>query len=108
MITLKIPKKSIAGVHQKKDRFMLAYIARRLRRISLRQLGGCLALVLLAGGLSSCLEDSPPSAIKPPVTRATSTPKPAAARPTATPKPGTASATTNSNAAADWTVLVYL
>src|SRR4051812_11678110 len=86
---------------------MLARIAHRLRLISLRQLSGCLALLLLAGGLSSCLEDTPPSATKPPAARATSTPKPAA-RPTATPKPGTASAATNSSAAADWTVLVYL
>jgi len=87
---------------------MLARIARRLRLISPRQLGGCLALLLLAGGLSGCLEDSPPSTTKPPTARATTTPKPAAARPTATPKPAPASAATNSNAAADWTVLVYL
>ena len=87
---------------------MPAQIARRFRLISLRQLGGWLALLLLAGGLSGCLEDSPPSTTKPPVTRATSTPKPAAARPTATTKPGTASTVTNSGAAADWTVLVYL
>src|SRR6476469_9493575 len=81
---------------------MLSHIAGRLRHISLRQLGGCLALLLLAGGLSGCLEDTPPSATKPPAT-----PKPAAARPTATPKPA-ASAANNSNTATDWTVLVYL
>src|SRR5689334_14306462 len=71
----------------KKDRSMLADIARRLRRITIRQLGGCLAVLLLAGGLSGCLEDSPPSTAKPPAARATNTPKPAAGRPTATPKP---------------------
>jgi hypothetical protein len=79
---------------------MLAHIAGRLRQISLRQLGGCLALLLLAGGLSGCLEDTPPSTTKPPAT-----PKPAAARPT--PKPA-AGAANNSSTATDWTVLVYL
>ena len=82
---------------------MLARIAHYLRPISMHQLSGCLVLLLLAGGLSGCLEDSPPSTTKPPTARATNTPKPAPARPTATPKP----AASNSNAA-DWTVLVYL
>jgi hypothetical protein len=85
---------------------MLAPIARRLRLISMRHIAGCLALLLLAGGLSGCLEDPPPSPAKPPAARPTSTPKPAAARPTATPKPAASAA--NSSAAADWTVLVYL
>src|SRR3954447_9072550 len=93
---------SPAGVPYKKDHLMLDHIAHQLRHISLRQLGGCLALLLLAGGLSGCLDDSPASTTKPPAT-----PKPAAGRPTATPKPA-ASAANNSSAATDWTVLVYL
>src|SRR4051812_43544541 len=93
---------SPAGVPYKKDHLMLDHIAHQLRHISLRQLGGCLALLLLAGGLSGSLDDPPASTTKPPAT-----PKPAAGRPTATPKPA-ASAANNSSAATDWTVLVYL
>ncbi|MEO7912106.1 MAG: clostripain-related cysteine peptidase, partial [Roseiflexaceae bacterium] len=74
---------------------MLRDIAHRLRLISLRQLSSCLALLVLAGGLSGCLEDTPPSTTKPPATRPTATPKPSA------------SAANNSDAATDWTVLVY-
>jgi len=85
---------------------MLAHITHQLRLISMRQLGSCLALLLLAGGLSGCLEDWPPSPAKPPAARVTSTPKPAAARPTATPKPAAGTAT--NSGATDWTVLVYL
>jgi hypothetical protein len=81
---------------------MLLDIIHRLRPISLRRLNGFLALLLLAGGLTGCLEDTPPSTTKPPAT-----PKPAAARPTATPKPA-AGAASNSSASTDWTVLVYL
>jgi hypothetical protein len=84
---------------------MLARIARRLHLISIRQLSGCLALLLLAGGLSGCLEDSPPSTTKPTAARPTNTPKPAAARPTATPKPAASAGNSKTD---DWTVLVYL
>jgi len=86
---------------------MLLDIAHRLRQISLRQIGGFMALLLLAGGLSGCLEDTPPSTSNPPAARSTATPKPAAERPTATPKPA-ASAASNTSTSSDWTVLVYL
>lgn len=82
---------------------MIAYIARRFRTISLRRLHGLLALVLLTGSLSGCLEESPPTVAKPTRVRPTAD---AAAKPERpTPRPASSGGSSDT---ADWTVLVYL